>query len=125
MRDLIILTSKPLDYSLVAQVIKDGFSNLKIRNDTERLLYVKYKNVGFELEFFPNDRLSDPDSMMGDTVAKCPNKDAYLTGFSYTSVYVAKKMISLLKPLFEEMWIQSDEADNWFGTAEEFIEHYE
>ena len=62
--------------------------------------------------------------MMDDTVDKCPNKEAYLTNLNYTSTDIAKRIIKLLIENYGNMWIQSDEDDDWFGTAQEFIDNY-
>ena len=99
-------------------------SKVILLNDSKDLIYMKKKSSGFELEFSPNDILSNPDCMMDDTIDKCPNKNAYLTNLSYTTIDLAKRIIKLIEPLFGNMWIQSDEDDDWFGTAKEFLESY-
>ena len=123
--DLIIITEKPITYESVFNAAEKGLSDLIIMADCSELFSMWKDDEGFELEFSPNDRLNDPDSLMDhDVIVKCPKKDAYLTNLGYTSVEMAKKIIELLKPLFGEMWIQSDESDDWFGTADEFIQNY-
>ena len=61
---------------------------------------------------------------MEDTLKLIPNKKAYLTYLCYTSKTIAAEIIALLKPLYGNMWIQSDEDDKWLGTADEFIQNY-
>ena len=124
MKDLIIITDKPITYASVIDIIKLEFKQYPFWSDDEDLIYLKKKNSGFELEFTPNDILSDPECMMDDTVDKCPNKDAYLTNLHYTSIDIAKRLIRLIITKFGSMWIQSDEDDDWFGTAQEFIDNY-
>jgi len=124
MRDLIIISDKPITYESISNIVKEEFKTYPLLTDTKDLIYMKKKGSGFELEFSPNDILSDPECMMDDTVDRCPNKNAYLTNLSYTSVDIAKRIIRLIEPLFGNMWIQSDEDDDWFGTARDFIDKY-
>ena len=124
MKDLIILTDKPITYDSIDSIIKTEFKNYQLLNDDTHLIYVKKRGSGFELELTPNDKLNDPNCMMDDTVDKCPNKEAYLTNLNYTSTDIAKRVIKLLIGNYGNMWIQSDEDDDWFGTAQEFIDNY-
>ena len=124
MKDLIILTDKPITYESIINIIKQEFKNYDFITDTDELLYVKKKSSGFELEFTPNDILSDPENMMDDTIERCSNKNAYLTNLNYTSVSIAKRIISLILNNYGNLWIQSDEDDDWFGTGEEFLNNY-
>ena len=124
MKDLIILTDKPITSESCSNLIKNIFKKLLVRNDNQEILYMKKEGIGFELWFTPKDVLDDPDCLMEDTIDKCPNKKAFLTNLSYTSKNVARKIIEVLEPLYGNMWIQSDEEDNWFGTASDFINNY-
>jgi len=124
MKDLIIISDQPITYESCAIMIKDSFKNLILRSDNDEILYMKKSGSGFEIWFSPEDVLNDPNCCMDDTVDRCPNKTAFLTNLSYTSKYIAKKMITVLKPFYGRMWIQSDEPDDWFGTADEFINIY-
>ncbi len=124
MRDLIILTDEPITYESINQIIKKEFKSYPLLNDDTHLIYIKKKYSGFELELSPNDILSDPECMMDDTVDRCPNKEAFLTNLSYTSIPIAKRIIKLIINNYGNMWIQSDEADDWFGTAQEFLDNY-
>ncbi len=124
MKDLIILTDKPITHDSCTNEIKNTFKSLILRADTDDYLYLKKSNHGFEIWFSPEDVLDDPKSMMEETIERCPNKKAYLTNISYTSINIAAKIVSLLKPHYGNMWIQSDEEDDWFGTADEFIDIY-
>jgi hypothetical protein len=124
MRDLIILTDEPITYESINQIIKKEFKSYPLLNDDTHLIYMKKKYSGFELELSPNDILSDPECMMDDTVDRCPNKEAFLTNLSYTSIPIAKRIIKLIINNYGNMWIQSDEADDWFGTAQEFLDNY-
>ena len=90
----------------------------------DAILIMKDKDDGFELEFSPDDVLDNPKCMMDDTIDRCPNKKAYLTNLSYTNCESTKRIISAIKNLFGNMWIQSDEDDDWFGTAQEFLDNY-
>ena len=122
MRDLIILTDKPINKESCIQLIKKEFKSKKTISETEDFLYMKGNGAGFEIDFTPNDKLSDPLSDMDDdTIEKCPNKNAYLTNLSYTTNYVAAKVIMLLMPLYGRMWIDDEEL-NIFSTAEEFVD---
>lgn len=124
MRDLIILTDEPITYESINQIIKKEFKSYPLLNDDPHLIYIKKKYSGFELELSPNDILSDPECMMDDTVDRCPNKEAFLTNLNYTSIPIAKRIIKLIINNYGNMWIQSDEADDWFGTAQEFLDNY-
>ena len=124
MKDLIIITDKPITPESCHNLIKSSFKTLLLGSDDNETLYMKKSHRGFELWYSPEDVLDDPNCMMEDTVDRCPNKKAYLTNLSYTSKSIAKKIVELLKPLYGRMWIQSDEEDDWFGTADEFIEIY-
>ena len=124
MKDLIIITDKPITYDSCAAIIKNNFNSLLLLNDDNETIYMKKSGKGFELWFSPKDQLNNPDFFMGNTVQKCPNKEAYLTDLCYTSKTIASKIIQLLKPLYGNMWIQSDEEDSWYGTADEFINDY-
>ena len=124
MRDLIILTDEPITYESINKIIKKEFKSYPLLNDDTHLIYMKKKYSGFELELSPNDILSDPECMMDDTVDRCPNKEAFLTNLSYTSIPIAKRIIKLIINNYGNMWIQSDEADDWFGTAQEFLDNY-
>ena len=123
MKDLIILTDKPIT-NTCGDALTIRFKDLKLQTFIEDYIYFKNGNEGFEMWFSPNDVLDDPDSMMDDTVGKCPNKKAHLTNLSYTSKEIAKEVIKFIEPFYGNMWIQSDEIDNWFGTAQEFIDNY-
>ena len=125
MRDLIMLTDRPIACNDIATIIKNEFKSYQLLNDSFDLIYMKKKDSGFELELSPDDVLSDPECMMDDTVDKCPNKNAFLTNLSYSKLAVAKRIINLIKDLFGNMWIDVDEAEGWFGTAQEFIDSYE
>ena len=124
MKDLIILTDKPITYNSINSIIKNEFKTYPLLNDDEHLIYMKKSCSGFELELSPNDKLNDPECMMDDTVDRCPNKEAFLTNLNYTSVSIAKRIIKLIINNYGNMWIQSDEADDWFGTAQDFLENY-
>ena len=124
MRDLIILTDEPITYESINQIIKKEFKSYPLLNDSQKLIYMKKKYSGFELELSPNDISSDPECMMDDTVDRCPNKEAFLTNLNYTSIPIAKRIIKLIINNYGNMWIQSDEADDWFGTAQEFLDNY-
>ena len=124
MKDLIIITDKSITYDSCAQIIKNNFKNLILRDDRDLVILMKKKDRGFEFWITPNDVLDDPQFFMGDTVDKCPNKKANINLLCYTHKSIAKKIVELLKPLYGRMWIQSDEEDDWFGTADEFIEIY-
>lgn len=121
MKDLIILTDKPIDKVSCYEILITNFCSLNIFNTGNDSLLMKKQKRGFEIWFTPDDVLDNPECMMDDTIDKCPNKKAFLTNLSYTSETIAKKVIELLKPLYGNMWIQSDEEDDWFGTADEFI----
>ena len=88
---------------------------------------MKKTMAGFELDFSPNDILSDPDSWMDESIAieKCPNKKAYLTNVRYRDLSVVKRLIKLIINNYGSMWIETDETNAWFGTAQEFIDNYE
>ena len=125
MKDLIIITDQPITYDSCALIVKDSFKKLLLLGDEpNECIYMKKKKRGFELWFTPEDVIDNPEFFMEEVMEKCPNKKAYLTDFCYTHKSVAKKMIELLKPLYGHMWIQSDESDKWYGTADEFIEIY-
>lgn len=124
MRDLIILTDKPITYESIIDVIRKKFKKYNFYRDDEDLIYIKKKSSGFELELTPNDILDDPNNMMDDTIERCPNKKAYLTNLNYSTLYIAKKVISLIINNYGSMWIQSDEDDDFFGTAQEFLDNY-
>ena len=124
MRDLIILTDKPITYESIIDVIRKKFKKNNFYRDDEDLIYIKKKSSGFELELTPNDILDDPNNMMDDTIERCPNKKAYLTNLNYSTLYIAKKVISLIINNYGSMWIQSDEDDDFFGTAQEFLDNY-
>lgn len=124
MLDLIILTDSPITYESCASLIKSNFKSLLLCADDEESILMKKSGKGFEIWFTPNDQLDNPDMFMEDTYEKCPNKKAFLTNVSYTSKHYAKKLIELIRQAYGNMWIQSDEEDNWFGTAKEFIEIY-
>ena len=124
MLDLIIISDKPIFSKEASNLLKREFSYFIVRGDDPDTLYMKKDGEGFELWFSPNDVLDDPEHFMEETIDRCPNKKAYLTNLSYTSEEIAKKIISILKPLYGNMWIQSDEYDDWFGTADEFIDKY-
>ncbi len=124
MRDLIIISDRPITHDSIADLIKAEFRNYPLLADTQEYIYMKKKCSGFEIEFSPNDILSDPECMMDETVDRCPNKNAYLTNLNYTSPEIAKRIICIIEPLFGNMWIQSDEDDDWFGTAKEFVDNY-
>lgn len=124
MKDLIILTDNPIRNEICSTILINKFKNKLVLNNDSESLYIKKSSSGFELWFSPNDQLDNPKCMMGDTIEKCPNKKAYLTNLSYTSKAIASSIISTLKPLFGNMWVQSDEDDDWFGTADEFINDY-
>jgi hypothetical protein len=86
---------------------------------------LSFKNCsGFELELSPNDKLNDPECMMDETIDRCPNKEAFLTNLNYTSISISKRIIKLILNNYGNMWIQSYEADDWFGTAQEFLDNY-
>lgn len=104
---------------------KLSFSNIiyRLLNYSQDLTHIK-RCSGFELELSPNDILRDPECMMDDTVDRCPNKEAFLTNLHYTSIPIAKRIIKLIINNYGNMWIQSDEADDWFGTAQEFLDNY-
>lgn len=121
MKDLIILTDKPIDKDSCYEILTANFRSLNIFNTGSDSLLMKKQKRGFEIWFTPNDVLDDPDCMMDDTIKRCPNKKAFLTNLGYTSETIAKKVIELLKPQYGNMWIQSDEEDDWFGSADEFI----
>jgi len=124
MLELIILTDVPIERNSCSTLLKEKFNNLILLNDDDETLYMKKSKRGFELWFSPNDILDDPICMMDDTIEKCPNKKAYLTNLKYTSKNIAKEIIGILLPHYGNMWIQSDEIDDWFGTAEDFINIY-
>jgi len=124
MKDLIIITDIPITYESCSKIIKSGFKNLLLFNDDSESLYMKKSSRGFELWFSPNDQLDNPDFFMDSTIEKCPNKKAFLTNLCYTSKSIAKNLITLIKPMYGNMWIQSDEEDDWFGTVDEFLEIY-
>ena len=121
MKDLIILTDKPIDKDSCYEILITNFCSLNIFHTDNDSLLMKKQKRGFEIWFTPDDVLDDPECMMDDTIERCPNKKAFLTNLSYTSETIAKKVIELLKPLYGNMWIQSDEEDDWFGTADDFI----
>ncbi len=124
MQDLIILTDKPITYDSCSKIVKNHFSKLTLLNDDKETIYMKKSKRGFELWLSPDDTLNNPECFMEDTIDKCPNKEAFLTNLGYTSKTIAADIVNLLKPLYGNMWIQSDEEDNWFGTADEFVQMY-
>ena len=109
MKDLIILTDKPITYDSISSIIKTEFKNYQLLNDDTHLIYVKKRGSGFELELTPNDKLNDPNCMMDDTVDKCPNKEAYLTNLNYTSTDIAKRIIKLLN---KNIYIPMDDTES-------------
>ena len=124
MRDLIILSDKPITYETIIEIIRTNFKKYNFLRDDKDLIYIKKKRSGFELELTPNDILDDPNNMMDDTINRCPNKKAYLTNLNYSTLDIAKKLISLIINNYGSMWIQSDEDDDFFGTAVEFLNNY-
>ena len=124
MKDLIIISDKPITHDSIADLIKTEFKSYPLLNDDQDYMYMKKKCSGFEIEFSPNDILSDPECMMDETVDRCPNKNAYLTNVHYTTPEIAKRIIRLIINNFGNMWVQSDEDDDWFGTAQEFLDNY-
>ena len=124
MKDLIIISDKPITYESISDLVKKEFKSYPLLNDSPDLIYMKKGNRGFELEFSPSDVLDDPECGMEATIDRCPNKKAYLTNLNYTNCEVAKRILNLIKDMFGEMYIQSDEYDDWFGTAQEYIDNY-
>ena len=124
MRDLIILSEKPITYESIIGIIRTNFKKYNFLRDDKDLIYIKKKRSGFELELTPNDILDDPNNMMDDTINRCPNKKAHLTNLNYSTLDIAKKLISLIIDNYGSMWIQSDEDDDFFGTAVEFLNNY-
>ena len=124
MKDLIIISDKPITYESISDLIKNEFKAYQLLNDTPDLIYMKKGRLGFELELSPNDILDDPESDMEDVIDKCPNKKGYLTNLSYTNCKVSKRILNIIKDMFGNMWIQSDEYDDWFGTVGEYIDNY-
>ena len=124
MRYLIILTDSPITYESINQIIKKEFKTYLLLNDDSNLIYMKKSCSGFELELSPDDKLNNPECLMDDTIDRCPNKEAYLTNLNYTSISIAKRIIKLIITNYGNMWIQSDEADDWFGTAQKFLDNY-
>ena len=124
MKDLIIISDKPITYESISDLVKKEFKTYPLLNDTTDLIYMKRGRSGFELEFSPIDVLDDPECGMEDTIDRCPNKKAYLTNIHYSNCEVAKRILNLIKDMFGEMYIQSDEYDNWFGTVQEYIDNY-
>ena len=124
MKDLIIISDKPITYESISDLIKSEFKGYPILNDDVDLIYIKKRNRGFELEFSPNDVLDNPECYMEDIIDRFPNKKAYLTNLHYTNCEIAKRIINIIKDMFGNMWIQSDEYDDWFGTAQEYIDNY-
>ncbi len=125
MKDLIIITDKPITYESISDIVKNEFKSYPIWNDDQDLIYMKRGRKGFELEFSPNDVLDDPECEMDETVDRVPNKKAYLTNLHYTNCEIAKRILKLIKDMFGNMWIQSSEYDDWFGTAQEYIDNYQ
>jgi len=124
MQDLIILTDEPITLETCEKVLKEKMSDFKTLNSNSECLYMKNNDKGFELWFTPNDSIDDPEFEMGETLEKCPNKKAFLTNLSYSSRAIGKRVITLIQNLYGNMWIQSDEEDNWFGSANDFINIY-
>ena len=120
MKDLIIITDLSIDSSTCSPLLKEAFSNKTIHCDCQDYLLIKKDGKGFQIDYTPNDILSDPECMMGDTVEKCPNKNAFLTNLGYSTMPIAIKVIKTLLPHYGRMWIEDEENDT-FSTAEEFI----
>jgi len=93
MKDIIILTDKPITYDSCSKIIKDSFKTLNLLNDDSETLYMRKAKSGFEMWFSPDDVLDDSNNLMEDTIEKCPNKKAYLTNLSYSSNNISAKVI--------------------------------
>jgi len=120
MQDYIIITDNPIEFEQIKDIFKENFPNFIICNFCNESLFMQKKGNKFEIEF-SKDRLSDPESMMEETIDKCPNKNAYLTNIYVSSIDIAIRVFETLSKIIPLYWIQSDEEDNWFGTNIEFI----
>ena len=124
MRDLVIITDIPIRFDDVSEKIKKAFKKCTYYNFDSTSIYLQNRRARVYIEFLGQAKLTDPINMMDETIDRVPNKDAFLTNLYYSTAEIAKKVIGLIKDDFGNMWIQSDEYDDWFGTADEFIRDY-
>lgn len=121
MRDLILITQKPLTNESIFNALKMAFPSLNVLDSSIDHLLMKSKKQGFEFYFTPNDILSDPANMMGDeTISKVPSEFQYLTNVSYTSAYIVKKLVLSLQNELGEFWIDDDDFE-WLGSSKDFL----
>jgi len=121
MRDLILITKTPITSDSVLPILKEAFSSLNVLDSSLDHLLMKSKNTGFEIDFTPQDVLSDPKNMMGDeTINKVPSAFQYLTNVGYTSAFIVKKLVMTLQNEIGEFWIDDDDFE-WLGSSKDFL----
>ena len=123
LKNLIILTDKSITKESCYDLFKNNFKDFLIKDDYFPNLNMEKGHEKFVLWFSSYKKLHNFNCTMEELKTKCPNKQTKTINLSYSSKNIAKKVISLLKPLYGRMHI-FDEEGNWYGTADEFIEIY-
>ena len=116
MRDIIIFSNRKIEkddcYStLINEIpyIKSNGNDLMI--DAKNRLYLN----------FSSDRINSPMDESSDEFQKhIPIDNAYLTFIETYRSIDAKRVVSVLLSIYEELYVYIDELD-WYGSSQEFI----
>ncbi|MCQ2773034.1 MAG: hypothetical protein MJ238_07185 [Bacilli bacterium] len=119
MRDLVIYSDQALSKESVAALLKNELKSLTVLDDSESHLYIKKKGEGIEIDYTPDDKVSDPDSFCEDIIDLLPNKNAFISSISCTGVKIAKRVVRVLLGHFSNVYIEDDYG--WFGKGEDFL----
>lgn len=121
MRDLILITQRPLTDELVHGILAKTFTAFDVLDSSPDHLLMKSKKNGIEIYFTPDDTLSDPQNMMGEeTINSVPCHFQYLTNVSYTGASIAKTLVKSLQEEIGEFWIDDDDFE-WLGSSNDFL----
>ena len=119
MKNIILLTDKPIEKDSCREIFLNVFPNKEIINDDKESLLLgrPYSNINV---IYSYDRVLDENSSFSEDDAKhIPLNNPYCTIVEFHKIAIAKQAVSALVTKYPELYIYYDEED-WYGTPVEF-----
>ena len=127
MRDFYFYTSKPLTAKDCYDCLNEKIKNIRGTNALDEVQisvggkwrsYLWFYNERFEdyINFYENQEEFEEDKR------RIPIQNPYINFFETYRSVDAKRFIAVLMMIYPELYVEVDEADFWYGTAQEYLD---
>ena len=122
MRDFYFYTSEKLTAQNCFDALQKEIPNIERNGDIN--LWVNAKSRSF-LWFYNStfsDGVYDNDEKLKEDKLLIPINEPYINHFETHRSIDAKRFVKVLMQLYPELYVELNDSESWFGTAQEFLD---